>query len=154
MKEKQPVYWRGKIFGALTGLMLGHGAWLAVVIGFLIGHWIDKARTRIHVIRKTVYYYQTAYAQQYYQQQQQQRRTVYTQRKSSIDEAYDVLGVDSTVTDVVLKKAYRRLMSQHHPDKLMAQGASESAINIAKQKTQMISVAYEKIVRHRREVFL
>jgi len=146
MKEKQPTYWRGKLFGALIGLMLGHGLWIAVFIGFLIGHWIDKTRTRIYIIHQRAYAYQSAYArQQYYRQ-----HTVHTTQKSSLQEAYDILGVDSSVNDATLKKAYRRLMSRHHPDKLIAQNASEKEIEIAKQKTQTISVAYENIVQHRK----
>ncbi len=150
MKQQQPVYWRGKIFGALLGFVLGKGFWVAVVIGFLIGHWVDKVRSRMEEIRRKVYLYQA-----YYAQQQQQGTTyehaVYARQKSSIEEAYEILGVDATVSDAALKKAYRRLMSQHHPDKLMAQGASEEEINIAKQKTQAISVAYENIVQDRKE---
>ena len=36
-------------------------------------------------------------------------------------------------------------MNQHHPDKLAAKGLSDVAMNLAKEKTQQISKAYETI---------
>lgn len=65
--------------------------------------------------------------------------------------AYDALGVDAWVDDDGLKKAYRRLMSQHHPDKLMAQGVPEEAIKLATEKSQAIQNAYDLIKTHRRQ---
>ncbi len=42
-------------------------------------------------------------------------------------------------------KAYRRQMSRHHPDKLVANGLPESMAQMAKEKTQRIQEAYEAI---------
>lgn len=64
--------------------------------------------------------------------------------------AYQVLGVESSVTDSELKKAYRRLMSQHHPDKLVSKGLPEEMISIAKEKTQEIQRAYEQVQKARK----
>ena len=66
-----------------------------------------------------------------------------------LDAAYDLLGVQESVTDQELKKSYRRLMNQHHPDKLVAKGLPEEMIDIATQKTQDIKAAYELIKKHR-----
>ena len=66
-----------------------------------------------------------------------------------LDAAYDLLGVQKSVTDQELKKSYRRLMNQHHPDKLVAKGLPEEMIDIATQKTQDIKAAYELIKKHR-----
>lgn len=63
--------------------------------------------------------------------------------QSSIDEAYKVLGVKKDVGDAELKKAYRRLMSQHHPDKLVAKGLPPEMMQLAKEKTQEIQSAYD-----------
>ncbi|MCX7098262.1 MAG: co-chaperone DjlA [Methylococcales bacterium] len=63
----------------------------------------------------------------------------------SLQEAYRVLGLKPSATKAEVKKAYRRLMSQNHPDKLIAQGLPEETMRIAKEKTQKISKAYEVI---------
>ena len=63
--------------------------------------------------------------------------------------AYELLGVDAGASDAEVKKAYRRQMSQHHPDKLVAKGLPEEMMAIAKQKTQDIKAAYELIRTHR-----
>jgi DnaJ like chaperone protein len=62
-----------------------------------------------------------------------------------VSQAYDVLGIDRTASDAEVKKAYRRLMNQHHPDKLIAKGLPEEMIRIATEKTQQIKQAYEQI---------
>lgn len=64
---------------------------------------------------------------------------------SKLEDAYAVLGVSGTADDAEVKKAYRRLMSQHHPDKLVAKGLPEEMMQMAKQKTQQIRKAYETI---------
>jgi DnaJ like chaperone protein len=73
-------------------------------------------------------------------------------RGMSLQEAYAMLGVDSTAGDAEVKKAYRRLMNQHHPDKLIARGLPEEMIQVATEKTQQIKAAYEQIkaARHLR----
>ena len=51
--------------------------------------------------------------------------------------------------DAEVKKAYRRLMNQHHPDKLVSKGLPEEMIQIANQKTQEIRRAYDRIKEER-----
>jgi DnaJ like chaperone protein len=67
-----------------------------------------------------------------------------------LSDAYRALGVVATASDGDVKKAYRKLMSQHHPDKLMAQGVPENMIKIATEKAQEIQAAYEIIEKSRR----
>jgi DnaJ like chaperone protein len=62
-----------------------------------------------------------------------------------LKDAYAVLGVAETATDAEVKKAYRRQMSQHHPDKLVSKGLPEEMIELAKEKSQEIQAAYERI---------
>ena len=65
--------------------------------------------------------------------------------ETSMQDAYRLLGVDESVSDAELKKTYRRMMSQHHPDKLVAKGLPEQMIRDATEKTQQIKAAYELI---------
>ena len=64
---------------------------------------------------------------------------------SELETAYGVLGVTAKATDAEVKKAYRRLMNEHHPDKLVAKGLPEEMMQLAKEKTQDIQTAYDKI---------
>lgn len=68
---------------------------------------------------------------------------------SALDAAYTALGVDSSVSDRDLKRAYRKLMSENHPDKLIAKGVPESMIELATERSQEISTAYELVRKHR-----
>ncbi len=68
-----------------------------------------------------------------------------TPAHSSLENACGVLGVSENATPVDIKKAYRRLMNQHHPDKLAARGLPESMVKHAKEKTQQIRAAYDLI---------
>ena len=65
--------------------------------------------------------------------------------RSEIDQAYAVLGVDKNANQGEVKKAYRRLMSQHHPDKLIAKGLPEEMVQVATDKSKEIQKAYELI---------
>jgi len=67
----------------------------------------------------------------------------------SLDDAYAILGVGREAGNSEVKKAYRRLMSQHHPDKLVAKGLPEQMIRDATEKTRQIRAAYEKIKESR-----
>lgn len=65
--------------------------------------------------------------------------------KMSVRGAYQALGVDPSDDKATVKRAYRRLMSQHHPDKLVSKGLPEEMIKLATDKTQHIQKAYETI---------
>lgn len=66
-------------------------------------------------------------------------------RAQPVSQAYETLGIERTVSDAEVKKAYRRLMNQHHPDKLIAKGLPEEMIRITTEKTRQIKQAYEQI---------
>ncbi len=65
--------------------------------------------------------------------------------KHSLANAYRILGIGRDAGDAEIKKAYRRLMNQHHPDKLIAKGLPEEMIKLATEKTREIREAYELI---------
>lgn len=48
-----------------------------------------------------------------------------------------------------IKRAYRKRMSEHHPDKLASKGLPQQALDMAKKKTQDIQAAYELIKERR-----
>ncbi len=64
---------------------------------------------------------------------------------SRLQDAYRTLGIESGASDQEVKRAYRRLMNQHHPDKLVAKGLPQEMMDLANQKTQEIKAAYELI---------
>jgi len=63
----------------------------------------------------------------------------------TLADAYAVLGVTAQDEPDTIKKAYRRLTSQHHPDKLVSKGLPEEMMRIAAQKTREIREAYERV---------
>ena len=75
---------------------------------------------------------------------QQQYQQTYTESQS-LDDAYRILGVAKSADAKQIKKAYRRLMSEHHPDKLVSKGLPKQAMELAKNKAQDIQAAYEMI---------
>ncbi|ARC93139.1 co-chaperone DjlA [Vibrio coralliilyticus] len=62
-----------------------------------------------------------------------------------LSDAYKLLGVDSSADTKTVKRAYRKLMNEHHPDKLMAKGLPPEMMNVAKEKAQEIQNAYDLI---------
>jgi len=67
----------------------------------------------------------------------------------SLAQACSILGVSEDSPAAEVKKAYRRLLSRHHPDKLVSQGLPEEMMKLAAQKTHEIRQAYE-LIRARR----
>ena len=65
----------------------------------------------------------------------------------SLDDAYKVLGVSANDDQTVVKRAYRRLMNEHHPDKLVAKGLPPEMMAMAKEKAQQIQAAYDLICK-------
>ena len=70
-------------------------------------------------------------------------------KQMSMDDAYAMLEIPSNSSDKEIKRAYRRMMSRHHPDKLVAKGLPEEMMKLATEKTQEIQAAYELIKNSR-----
>ena len=72
-----------------------------------------------------------------------------TSSASSLDDAYKALGVSKESTDQEVKRAYRKLISQYHPDKLMGQGVPEDMIKVATEQAKEVQLAYDLIMKTR-----
>lgn len=71
--------------------------------------------------------------------------------KDQLAAAYDVLGVSPTAPAQELKRAYRKQMNEHHPDKLAAKGLPPEMMELAKQKTQELQAAYDLIRKEKHD---
>lgn len=64
---------------------------------------------------------------------------------SKLEDAYAALGLTPSASDAEIKRTYRRLMSENHPDKLAGKGMPESMRAVAEERTREISTAYAVI---------
>lgn len=92
-------------------------------------------------IESLLYQYQS---EKTYRQQAQTRNPV-----DQLQRAYIQLGISKDVDNSTVKKTYKKLVSQNHPDKLVAKGLPEEMVKLATEKMQRIQEAYELICRSR-----
>lgn len=71
------------------------------------------------------------------------------QSLASLDQAYAQLGLTRKASDAEIKKAYRKLVSQYHPDKLVSRGLPEEMMEMAKTRVRDINTAYDRIKQAR-----
>lgn len=62
---------------------------------------------------------------------------------------YDILGIEAVASDDELRKHYRQLVRDHHPDKHIAAGMPQEMIEVATDRLARINAAYEQIARER-----
>ena len=70
-------------------------------------------------------------------------------RVDSLDQAFAKLGLKQSASDADVKKAYRKLVSQYHPDKLVSRGLPEEMMDMAKVRVREINTAYDQIKQAR-----
>lgn len=63
----------------------------------------------------------------------------------SLSEDYKLLGLTEGASRDEVKRAYRKKMSQYHPDKLVSKGLPDEMMDIATEKTKQFRAAYERI---------
>ncbi|HPF69741.1 MAG TPA: TerB family tellurite resistance protein [Candidatus Krumholzibacteria bacterium] len=68
---------------------------------------------------------------------------------ASLDAAYATLGVEPTASDAEVKKAYRRLAKEYHPDLLASKGMSDDFKKFAEDKMKAINEAYAAVEKAR-----
>lgn len=92
----------------------------------------------------------TNYSSSSYQTNQQQRQSSnrqhhYQNPPHHLTHAYALLEISPEASKSDVKRAYRRLISRNHPDKLIAKGLPEEMIKLANDKTQKLTKAYDLI---------
>ena len=70
-------------------------------------------------------------------------------QQMTLEQAYNILGADEKMTTVDIRKLYRKLLSQHHPDKLISKGLPEEMIKLANEKIHEIQTAWKLIQKSR-----
>ncbi len=73
----------------------------------------------------------------------------YQPSETQLPDAYNVLGIAEGSDSKVVKRAYRKLMNEHHPDKLVAKGLPPEMMQMAKEKAQEIQSAYDLIKKEK-----
>lgn len=66
-----------------------------------------------------------------------------------VSEAYKTLGIDESASNDDVKKAYRRAMNRHHPDKIAADNPGREVVAEAEKRTREVRVAYEMLKARR-----
>lgn len=119
---------------------------------FSVADELHISRTRmamyIQMIMASYHFQQnTQYSRQYqdYRYSNESEYRGYTSTRSNINEAYRVLGITAAADTTTIKRAYRKLMNEHHPDKLISKGLPKEMLEAAKQRAQEIQSAYDVI---------
>ena len=66
------------------------------------------------------------------------------------DDPYLILGIDEDISDIDLKRAYRRMAASNHPDKMIARGLPPELVGMANHKMAMVNRAYAQIIKLRK----
>ncbi|WP_245622455.1 J domain-containing protein [Devosia epidermidihirudinis] len=72
---------------------------------------------------------------------------------SSVD-PYVVLGLAHNASPEEVRRVYRLLVAEHHPDRLIARGVPEALIDVATARMASINLAYQAITKPRRPALL
>ncbi|OCG29501.1 hypothetical protein A9G28_07035 [Gilliamella sp. Fer1-1] len=111
--------------------------------------YIQMMMGSYHFHQNNYSYQQNQRSQHQYDQYQRNNNNYggYQNRSSQSDlqNAYKILGVKSTDEIPEIKRAYRKLMNEHHPDKLVSKGLPKEMLEAAKKRAQEIQAAYDLI---------
>jgi len=113
-----------------------------------ISHFTLEMLNRRVQAQRAFYQHRSGYG---YQRQQKNHSNIHSFHSTqALKEAYQALDIDPSSTNQDVKRAYRKLMSEHHPDKLVSKGLPKEMMDVAKKKTQEIQSAYDLIQKHRK----
>jgi len=79
-----------------------------------------------------------------------QNKTIKEDYTFTLEECYITLGCNSSDNMQTIKKRYRELISEYHPDKIQSKGLPNSFIKFATEQMQKINFAYETIQSHKK----
>jgi DnaJ like chaperone protein len=65
------------------------------------------------------------------------------------DDPYLILGAERSMKDDELKRHYRRVVAENHPDREIARGLPPEAVRIATERLVVINAAWERIAAER-----
>ncbi|NUF50443.1 co-chaperone DjlA [Gilliamella sp. ESL0250] len=104
----------------------------------------------IQMMMGSYHFRYNSYNNQQNQRDQYQRSNHYggyqgRSTQSDLQNAYRILGIDSSAEISEIKRAYRKLMNEHHPDKLVSKGLPKEMLEAAKKRAQEIQAAYDLI---------
>ncbi|AKO46137.1 co-chaperone DjlA [[Haemophilus] ducreyi] len=123
---------------------------------FTIAETIGMSRFQFEQMLAMVMAAQQFRSGDFYQQYSQQQGSYqqhsydgyqYSNNGPNIKDAYTVLGINENDEHNAVKRAYRKLMNEHHPDKLAAKGLPDEMMELAKEKAQQIQAAYDLICK-------
>jgi DnaJ like chaperone protein len=80
------------------------------------------------------------------------RRLKATPLGAEADDPYVVLGVPHDASDEEVHAAWKRLLSDAHPDRAAARGLPAEFIEVAEAKSAAINAAYHSVMRERKEL--
>ena len=137
-REILQMYLEIQIQGAFSdGIIEPHERELLFLVGKTLG--FDQADVKVLLSRWE--------AEFRFHQQQHQRGGGHSTAtaKQAMEDAYKLLGVSPDASAAEIKKAYKKQMNQHHPDKLMSKGLPAEMLEMAKAKAQDIQAAYDLV---------
>ncbi len=104
---------------------------------------------KLHIPRSVLWQMESARSTDKGYNYEQRESQVSVKPQDELADAFKVLEVPDTSSHAQVKKAYRKLMSLHHPDKLLAKGLPNEMIKVATEKAQKIQNAYDLICKYR-----
>ncbi|WP_431686972.1 co-chaperone DjlA [Hahella sp. NBU794] len=117
---------------------------LAIQISIAEGEPGPATRNALEILRQGLGVSRSEFEYIFQEILKARRQQGYSHR-APLSDAYRTLGVSENADAQQIKQAYRRLMNQFHPDKLMARGASKKEVERAKEVAQQIQQAYAQI---------
>jgi len=126
----------------------GLGGFLSFIIIFFVIRIVFRSVFGTRNTYRHFYYNSNQDQEQFYRQYQQRanaNQSVYQPRK----DYYAVLGLKSDATDDEVKKAYRKLIMEYHPDQISNKGLNDEIKEFATKRFREVQEAYEEICKLR-----